>query len=236
MKITLTFLAAGVINLLLFWLMIQMVTADPDKQWIVTTDAQYFDFIRPRAKSDLIPRSARETPPKPESMQPESLSEPLQRELPLSESMRALPLPVPELKIEIPMARTDITSGPTLPAVAGSGQAKSGALASIPGSGGRGLAKAFIMADELTAISRPTPAYPETLRFRRIEGEVLVEFIVNREGRVDNPVVISSTPSGTFDRAALRAVRGWRFQPRRDEQGNPVDVRVRQFFAFSLSQ
>ena len=91
------------------------------------------------------------------------------------------------------------------------------------------------MADELTAISRIQPNYPDRLRFRRVEGEVLIEFTVTTEGTVTDPVIINSKPSGAFDRSALRAVRRWRFQPRRDEQGNPVPVRARQVFAFTLN-
>lgn len=237
MKFTLTFLAAGIVNLLLFWLMVQMVTAEHDKVWIETTDAQFFDFIRPKTHQDLVPRASRATPPKPEPMPLEPISEPLHKQSPVAENLRALPLPVPELKIELPMIGTNIAGGPTLPSVISSGLSKSGALGSIPGAGGQGLAMpAFIMADELTAVSLPPPIYPEQLRFRRIEGEVLLEFTVNKAGEVNNPVVINSTPPGAFDRAALRAVYSWRFQPHHDDQGNPAEVRVRQSFGFSLNQ
>lgn len=95
---------------------------------------------------------------------------------------------------------------------------------------------AQFMADRLTAISRVQPLYPEKLRFRRIEGEVVVEFTVTPEGTVSDPTIISSKPAGSFDRSALQAVRRWRFKPHRDAQGNPIPVRARQIFSFTLDR
>jgi protein TonB len=65
----------------------------------------------------------------------------------------------------------------------------------------------------LRAVSTPAPAYPpEALRAGE-SGEVVVEFTVNPDGSVSNPRVVRANPPRTFDRAALNAVRRWRFQP-----------------------
>jgi periplasmic protein TonB len=142
--------------------------------------------------------------------------------------------------VDIPLgAEIDIGSGPSLPPIISGGQSRTGKLGSAPGSGtntaGRGLAQAnFLMADELVAIARVQPAYPDQLRFRRIEGEVLVEFLVTATGEVRDARVIKGSPRGSFDRAALAAISRWRFQPRRGESGKPVPVRVRQHFKFTL--
>ncbi|GAB4254785.1 MAG: energy transducer TonB [Methylomicrobium sp.] len=236
MKLALSLGAASIINLLLFWLMIQLVTSEQNKEWVRTTDAEFFDFIRHRTQPETIARQSRKTPPKPEPQPPETFSEPMPRQPVPTDNLRALPLPVPALKIDIPMnARLNVGAGPSLPAVVSGGHSKSGALGGAKGAGSGFSVPSFIMADELTAISRVQPMYPEQLRFRRIEGQVLVEFTVTKDGTVSDPVVIESKPSGSFDRAALRAVLKWRFQPRRDDQGNPVTVRARQFFAFTLN-
>lgn len=240
MRLALTFTAASAINLLLFWFMIQLVTMDQGKQWIRTTDSAFFDFIRQRPKPEVISRSPRKTPPKPEPQKPENFSEPMPQQRAPAADLRSLPLPVPALKIDVPATARMNVSGPTMPSVISGGQSKTGKLGSVPGTG-RGsvpapAAASFIMADELTAISRVQPVYPEQLRFRRVQGEVLIEFTVTTEGTVTDPVVISSKPSGAFDRAALQAVRRWRFQPRRDDNGNPVPVRARQVFAFTLNR
>ncbi|WP_431065306.1 TonB family protein [Methylotuvimicrobium sp.] len=237
MRLVLTFTAASAINLLLFWVMIQLVTAEQGKQWIRTTDSAFFDFIRQRPEPEAISRSPRKTPPKPEPQKTETFSEQMPQQRSPAADLRALPLQVPALRVDVPASPRMNISGPTLPSVISGGQSKTGKFGTVPGSG-RGSAPAapsFIMADELTAISRIQPNYPDRLRFRRVEGEVLIEFTVTTEGTVTDPVIINSKPSGAFDRSALRAVRRWRFQPRRDEQGNPVPVRARQVFAFTLN-
>lgn len=68
-------------------------------------------------------------------------------------------------------------------------------------------------ASTLRAISTPAPSYPpDALREGR-SGEVVVEFTVNADGSVSNPRVVRANPPRMFDRAALSAVRRWRFQP-----------------------
>lgn len=65
----------------------------------------------------------------------------------------------------------------------------------------------------LRAISTPAPSYPtDALREGR-SGEVVVEFTVETDGSVSNPRVVRANPPRMFDRAALNAVRRWRFQP-----------------------
>ena len=65
----------------------------------------------------------------------------------------------------------------------------------------------------LRAISTPSPAYPTNALREGRSGEVVVEFTVNPDGSVSNPRVVRADPPRTFDRAALNAVRRWRFQP-----------------------
>lgn len=250
MRLVLTFTAASAINLLLFWFMIQLVTAEQGKRWIRTTDSAFFDFVRQRPKPEAISRTPRKALPKPEPQTLETFTEPAPRQSPPADNLRALPMPVPALRVDVPASPRMNAGGPTLPALISGGQSKTGALGSVPGTGLGGDAALrssalrgsaltspdFIMASELTAISRVNPNYPEHLRLRRIEGEVLVEFTVTREGTVSDPVVINSEPSGVFDPLVLQAVSRWHFQPRRDDQGEPVPVRARQFFGFALNR
>ena len=240
MKLALTFTAAWAINILLFLAMMQMITADQKKQWIRTTSGDFFNFIRHTPKTELIPRRPVKTPPKPVAEpEPAVFSEPLSKQAPPAADMRALPLPVAALKVDIPLSGSiNLGSGPSLPRVVAGGQSRTGVLGSgtSGGSGTKyGFAQpSFIMADELTAIIRVEPTYPQALRFRRIQGEVLIEFTVTPEGTVSDPKVIKSSPAGSFDRVSLRAIRRWRFQPRTDDKGRPVSVRVRQRFVFKL--
>jgi protein TonB len=66
---------------------------------------------------------------------------------------------------------------------------------------------------ELRAISAPAPQYPPAAYRDGTSGEVQVEFTVNTDGSVSNARVIHADPPRVFDRAALTAVKRWRFQP-----------------------
>lgn len=57
------------------------------------------------------------------------------------------------------------------------------------------------------------PAYPPLARGRGMEGEVLLGFTIDPNGRVVDPHVVSADPPGTFERAALAAAAKWRFEP-----------------------
>lgn len=71
------------------------------------------------------------------------------------------------------------------------------------------------------ALSTPPPDYPSAALRDGRSGQVLVEFTVNTDGSVSNPRVVRAEPARVFDRAALAAVRRWRFQPVSD----PVTTR-----------
>jgi protein TonB len=62
-------------------------------------------------------------------------------------------------------------------------------------------------------ISAPPPRYPLTAMRRKLEGQVTLEFTVQPDGSVSSPRVISATPEGVFDEAAIVAVSRWRFEP-----------------------
>ena len=60
---------------------------------------------------------------------------------------------------------------------------------------------------------RVDPDYPPRARQRGIEGYVDLEFTIGPVGTVENARVIAANPPAVFDRAALRAVRRWRYNP-----------------------
>jgi periplasmic protein TonB len=91
--------------------------------------------------------------------------------------------------------------------------------------------------DELDQVPRAVvalpPRYPPQARQRRIEGEVLLEFVVEPDGTITQSRVIESNPPGMFEDAALRAVFRWRFEPGQ-MNGEAVATRVRQPVTFRL--
>jgi periplasmic protein TonB len=84
------------------------------------------------------------------------------------------------------------------------------------GSGG------FFSDGEYMPIVQVAPQYPPRAAERGLEGHVLLEFTVTREGTVTNPVVVETTNT-VFNRAAQEAVVRFRYRPRVID-GEPVEV------------
>lgn len=64
-----------------------------------------------------------------------------------------------------------------------------------------------------SVISSAQPEYPREALRDSVSGEVTVSFTVNSDGSVSNANVVSANPRNVFDRAALAAIRKWRFEP-----------------------
>jgi len=74
--------------------------------------------------------------------------------------------------------------------------------------------------------------YPEMARKAGIEGRVIVQFIVNENGKVENPVVVRSIGGGA-DEEALRCVKKAEFKPGM-QRGKPVRVQYSLPVVFRL--
>ncbi len=76
------------------------------------------------------------------------------------------------------------------------------------------------------AVSQVAPAYPPELRKAKIEGLVTLVFVLNEDGRVEEPrIENSSRPE--FEKPALEAIRKWRFRPgMKDGQAVRTFVRI----------
>lgn len=82
---------------------------------------------------------------------------------------------------------------------------------SLAAVGGMGMAAAD---SDIVPLVRVEPQYPPRAQERGIEGWVLLEFTISAAGTVKDPRVIDSYPSSVFNRAALRAVRKWKYNPK----------------------
>ena len=79
------------------------------------------------------------------------------------------------------------------------------------------------------ATYQPNPMVDDRMR-RKLPGKVVILFIVDERGRVQNP--IARNPSDpVFERAAMTAIKKWRFEPGK-RNGKPVRFRMRQQFTF----
>jgi TonB family protein len=70
-----------------------------------------------------------------------------------------------------------------------------------------------VTASDFKRIRYVTPEYPREALQKKLSGEVRVRITVDTDGTVKTASIISSNPPGVFDRAALEAVRRWRYKP-----------------------
>jgi protein TonB len=153
------------------------------------------------------------------------------------------PTPKPQ-RLAVPKKRTQRPApAPTeAPAPAGTpagvadgtvGATPGGIVGGVVGGIGDAPMRAHLVAQPPVAVSRVPPVYPPAARARQIEGQVLLEVVVDRDGAVEEDVrVTKSIP--LLEAAAVAAVRRWRFTPGRDAAGRPVRVLLEVPIRFQL--
>jgi TonB family protein len=75
--------------------------------------------------------------------------------------------------------------------------------------------------------------YPANARLFHEKGTVQVTYLVTEDGRVDDPVVVKSSDFADLDKAALQAVRTWRYLPA-TRDGKPIEVRGHSSIGFGI--
>ncbi|MCB1744706.1 MAG: energy transducer TonB, partial [Gammaproteobacteria bacterium] len=174
MKTLLSLIGGVLMSVALLWVVQQLLLQPPLEQ---RTDRQ-------RTRLEMVEL---QPPPPPVSSPPEpEMSEPPSPPPPPSLTVEAAPNAALALEQsieapELPLARLD----PGALDIGRPGPAAAGAAATAP-----------------VAISQPRPPYPQSALRRGLEGWVRIEFTVTREGRVQAPRVIESTPANIFDQAA----------------------------------
>lgn len=203
------------INGLLFFLMHAMVSPRHSTAQRFT-EVTTLDFLRQDTAAQSEPVSKpRRPPPKPEQQR----IEPPQQVFQARSSNTALDrtvLSMPQLELDL---SPELGNGPYIGEVMAESSHR---ISSI------------ILASELTAVARLPPQYPPLAKRRHIEGFVDVEFTVDRQGRVKDPKIVAADPPDVFNRAVLRALRQWRFEPK-EVNGQAVRIRAKQRIDFSLS-
>ena len=113
--------------------------------------------------------------------------------------------------------------------------AKVTARASEPGSGGGTGGGPYRPGAGITApaiLREVKPDYTEEGRRRQVEGDVVLEIVVRRDGSVGSVKLLQGLGAG-LDQRAIDAVRQWRFSPAK-RYGVPVDVMVEVAMEFKL--
>jgi protein TonB len=154
----------------------------------------------------------------------ESTVEQKKRELP--SQAKADEPPPPDMDVAAPEAPSDL---PT-----------SGALAStfepmLDLGGGPALGAAPSDADVVPLV-RVSPQYPPDAMMRGVEGWVQLEFTITTAGTVKDVRVVEADPKGYFEKAAISAVKRYKYKPK-IENGEPVDrAGVQLVLSFKLAR
>ena len=77
------------------------------------------------------------------------------------------------------------------------------------------------------------PEYPCVAKEEKIEGRVFVRFVVDTDGRAQEPEVIAAEPAGVFESAALEAIALYKFEPALTN-GTPVNCIAKMPIDFKL--
>ena len=78
---------------------------------------------------------------------------------------------------------------------------------------GGDLSKGWAGTRDPLPIMRVTPVYPPRASRRGIEGWVELAFTITTTGATENIRVVAEEPPGVFSRAAMKAVRKWKYKP-----------------------
>ncbi len=87
---------------------------------------------------------------------------------------------------------------------------------------------------EYLPIVKVAPQYPSRAVSREIEGYVLLEYTVTKQGTVKDPIVIEAVPERIFNKAAINSALRYKYKPRVID-GIPQEVKgVRTKITFKL--
>lgn len=211
------------VNLALFLLIHTMVTNEQFRAPEIE-DISLVDFIRfkqeAKAPEEVVEEEIIDEPPPPETPPPPpEMSQPE----PVKPEPMEIELPAPAL--DVPLS---LQGQPYLGDFMKSVKPAPVKKATKP------VVKPKIATNLVPTIKIP-PTYPRRALRTGIEGVVTVEFTIATDGSVSDPVIIESKPPKIFDRAVMKAITKWKFNPELKD-GKAVEIRARQDVRFSLKK
>jgi TonB family protein len=100
-----------------------------------------------------------------------------------------------------------------------------------PASGSTGVVEVSQKVAEGNLLHRVEPEYPAEARQRQMQGAVVLDVRIGRDGAVQDAKLVSG--ESPLASAAIAAVKQWRFKPR-TQQGQPVEMQTRVTLNFKL--
>ncbi len=177
------------------------------------------------------PRAGVPHPPVPDAPPAPPVTAPLAPEAPAKPEVRAAPRLAKTGTAKPPAPVPAPRRGDAPRAEAAPGTPPAGVVGGAPDGSARGTAgglgdaplplRAVATPPEL--VTRVVPEYPARARNLEIEGQVLLEVVLDRAGVPEADVRVLKSIA-MLDAAAVAAVRQWRFRPARDAAGRAVRV------------
>lgn len=205
---SISIILGALVSLALFWLM-QVMISNNQQGFKKTENLQMTEFVRLKRETKLQTKD-REIPDEPP---PEKRPPPPQMQM---QQVHVTQNNVPQMdmpNLDIPLQTRNFSSS---------------SMDGIQvGTGG--------ISTNVIPLVRIPPSYPMRAANRRIEGWVKVEFTITEEGTVKDAVVVDAQPAKVFDRAALRAIKRWKFKAK-IIGGEAFEQRAVQVLQFKLSR
>jgi periplasmic protein TonB len=212
-------LIAFLFNVGIFILIQQLVSKEHGLN-IKLTDVNLVEFIRYERKPE---------PPKPEKEIEDIEQPPPEQEPP--------PPDVPEPQMEKPQAMEMDLALPNIDiplSLSGTPYLGDFAKSTKKGKGIGKPGKPKIDTNVVPTLRIP-PVYPARALRSGIEGVVTVEFTIAVDGSVKDPVIVKSKPPKIFDKAVMKSITKWKFNPDMVD-GKPTEKRARQDVKFKLQR
>lgn len=223
-RVGLSFIAACVVALLLFVLMLSMV--NPPRNEVTDEPVSIANFVRADTRNESTATRSRQKapqPPQPKTPQPPT---------PPTPSMASPSANLPKLDLPLPNVTTGVSVA-SAPAPSLAGLTAAAPAAAAPAPAAAEPASQSGPEQEVMPLNDVRPEYPYRARQRGIEGHIKLAFTITAAGKVENIRVLDSSPPNVFDREARRAAARWRFAPR-TENGSAVSREAVKTLHFRL--
>jgi protein TonB len=226
-RVGLSFVAACVVALLLFALMLSMV--NPPRSEVTDDPVAIANFVRmDTSQESTSTRSRQQAPQPPQPKTPQTPTPPTPSMASPSANLPKLDLPLPNINTGVSVA-----SAPA-PSLAGLTAASAPAAPPAPAAPSEAeTASQSGPEQEVMPLNDVRPEYPYRARQRGIEGHIKLAFTITAAGKVENIRVMEASPRNVFDREARRAASRWRFAPR-TENGSAVSREAVKTLHFRL--
>ncbi|MBO0643374.1 MAG: energy transducer TonB [Pseudomonas stutzeri] len=229
-RFSLAFVAACVVALLLFALMLSMV--NPPRSKIQEDPLAIANFVRMDGRNeDSATRTRQQAPQPPQPKTPQPPTPPTPNMATPDANLPKLDLDLPSIDAGISVATAP---APSLSGLTAAQSAPAPAAAPAPASAAvEAAGKPGGPEQEVMPLNDVRPEYPYRARQQGLEGHIKLAFTINPQGRVENIRVLEASPRNVFDREARRAAARWRFAPR-TENGAPVSREAVKTLHFRL--